>query len=196
MNYKIKERILKNLLIEITKKYDYLITEFKTGEINKKTKLMYDYVTELLNRDGLKEKIRLLSQLSKKENKKIAVIAVDLDNFKIINTSYGHEIGDMFLKSVADTLSKISGSNWVVARTGGDEFMVVIYGISYISLPAVVEKIKNEIENLKIKIGDSVITTTASFGVSIFDPASNQDIMESINKAEVGRKKRELLNMP
>ncbi len=186
MNYKIKERILKNLLIEITKKYDYLISEFKTGEINKKTKLMYDYVTELLNRDGLKEKMRSLSKLSKKENKKIAIIAVDLDNFKIINTSYGHEIGDIFLKNVAKTLRKISGSNWIVARTGGDEFMIIIYGTSYISLPAEVERIKNEIENLRIKVGDSVITTTASFGVSVYDPLSDEDIMESINKAEVG----------
>ncbi len=186
MNYKIKERILKNLLIEITKKYDYLISEFKTGEINKKTKLLYDYVTELLNRDGLKEKMRSLSKLSEKENKKIAIIAIDLDNFKIINTSYGHEIGDIFLKNVAQTLRKISGSNWIVARTGGDEFMVIIYGASYISLPAEVERIKNEIENLRIKVGDSVITTTASFGVSVFDPASDENILESINKAEVG----------
>lgn len=186
MNYKIKERILKNLLIEITKKYDYLITEYKAGEINKKAKLMYDYVTELLNRDGLKEKIRSLSQLSKKENKKAAVISIDLDNFKIINTSYGHEIGDLFLKNVADTLNNISGSNWIVARTGGDEFTVVIYGISEISLPFEVERIKNEIENIKINVGDSVIGTTASFGVSVFDPAVDNNILESLNKAEVG----------
>lgn len=186
MNYKIKERILKNLLIEITKKYDYLITEYKAGETNKKTKLLYDYVTELLNRDGLKDRIRSLSELSKKENKKIAIIAIDLDNFKIINTSYGHEIGDLFLKNVANRLNKISGLNWIIARTGGDEFMVIIYDINYTSLPAEVERIKTEIENLKITAGDSIITTTASLGVSIFDPTSGEDIMESLNKAEVG----------
>ncbi len=98
MNYKIKERILKNLLIEITKKYDYLLNEFKAEDISKKNKLMYDYITGLLNRDGFKEKLKVMSDLAIKENKTIAVITLDLDNFKIINTSYGHEIGDILKK--------------------------------------------------------------------------------------------------
>ncbi len=185
MNYKIKERILKNLLIEITKKYDYLLNEFKAEDISKKNKLMYDYITGLLNRDGFKEKLKVMSDLAIKENKTIAVITLDLDNFKIINTSYGHEIGDIFLKKIAEKLRKISKSNWTVSRIGGDEFGIAIYGTSYQTVLQDVQTIKNSIENLKMKAGDSYITTTVSIGVSFFSKDS-EDILFVFNKAEVG----------
>ncbi|WP_456384198.1 EAL domain-containing protein [Persephonella sp.] len=186
MDYRIKERILKNLLVEITKKYDYLINEYRAGGIQIKDKLMYDYITGLLNREGFKNKIKILSQLSRKENKNIAVITFDLDNFKIINTSYGHDIGDMFLKGIADILNKHSRSNWITARIGGDEFGIAIYGIDYEDLLPEVERVKEIIENYRLKVGDSTINTTASIGVSVFTPDTEENILSVLNKAEVG----------
>ncbi len=186
MNYKIKERILKNLLIEITKKYDYMINEYKAKDTQSEEKLLTDYLTSLLNRDGFKKNLLELSKLSLIEDKSIALITLDLDNFKIINTSYGYEIGDLFLKDVGKLLKNISRSNWTVARIGGDEFGIAIYGIRFNEILFEVERIKSRIENFKFKVGDSFLSTTVSVGVSIFSPHSDKDILSVLNKAEVG----------
>ncbi|WP_457621261.1 EAL domain-containing protein [Persephonella sp.] len=186
MNYKIKERILKNLLIEITKKYDYMINEYKARNIQSEETLLTDFLTSLLNRDGFKKILLELSKLSSIEKKSIAVVTLDLDNFKIINTSYGYEIGDLFLKEIGNLLKSISRSNWTVARIGGDEFGISIYGIKFNEILYEVERIKSVIENFKFKVGDSYLSTTVSVGVSIFSPDSDTDILSVLNKAEVG----------
>ncbi|WP_457623916.1 EAL domain-containing protein [Persephonella sp.] len=186
MNYKVKERILKNLLIEITKKYDYMINEYKSKKDIEEYRLYFDYLTGLLNRDGFKRSLIELSKLSALEDKSIAVITLDLDNFKIINTSYGYEIGDLFLKDIGKLLKNIGKPNWTVARIGGDEFGLAIYGIKYNEILFEVERIKSKIENFKFKIGDTFLNTTVSVGVSIYTPDSDVDIMKVFNKAEVG----------
>ncbi|ACO04767.1 MAG TPA: GGDEF domain-containing protein [Persephonella sp.] len=185
MNYKIKERILKNLLVEITKKYDYMINEYKAKDSQSEEKLLTDYLTSLLNRDGFKKTLLELSKLSSLEEKSIAVITLDLDNFKIINTSYGYEIGDLFLKEIGKLLKSISRSNWTVARIGGDEFGIAIYGIKFNEILFEVERIKSRIENFRFKVGDSYLSTTVSVGVSIYSPDSDTDILSVLNKAEV-----------
>ncbi|SNZ11215.1 diguanylate cyclase (GGDEF) domain-containing protein [Persephonella hydrogeniphila] len=186
MNYKIKERILKNLLVEVTKKYDYLINELKTENLPYKDKLSYDYTTNLLNMEGFKKQLKNLSELAKKENRKIAIIVFDIDNFKVINTSYGHEIGDLFLKSLAKKLKSLSKSNWTVSRIGGDEFGIAIYDIKSKDLLLEVEKLKEELEKFHLKIGDSIVNITVSLGVSVYEPDKENNILSSLNKAEIG----------
>ena len=81
-----------------------------------------DNLTDLFNRDVIVEYVgKLIS-----ENKKFALIIIDLDNFKYINDGYGHLFGDHVLKQYADALKKIFKERGVLGRYGGDEFFGVV----------------------------------------------------------------------
>lgn len=80
----------------------------------------YDYLTEILNRRS--GEYRIAEQLSKGEG---ALLVIDLDNFKMVNDTYGHLMGDYVLKQVADIL-KMHEKKHIVARMAGDEFLICI----------------------------------------------------------------------
>lgn len=86
----------------------------------------YDSLTKLPNRLLLKESMSQLIKFSKRHSYKFAVLFIDLDSFKQINDTYGHETGDEVLKKTADRLKSVLRESDVVARLGGDEFIVIL----------------------------------------------------------------------
>jgi len=88
-----------------------------------------DALTRLLNRRGLLVQVEKLVSLAKRNNTKLGLIYADLDDFKLINDTYGHDFGDAVLKQVAYALSGAVRESDIVARTGGDEFIVVLNDI-------------------------------------------------------------------
>ncbi len=97
MDYQTKERILKNMLIEITKKYDYIVGDYKSLEFQYKERLLKDYLTRLLNRDRFIKEFKQLQDRYKKENINLALLLIDFGDFKYISSFYGRDIGDMFI---------------------------------------------------------------------------------------------------
>jgi diguanylate cyclase (GGDEF)-like protein len=86
----------------------------------------YDGLTNLSNRELYQERLKEALEQGQSENKRVAVLCVDLDLFKNVNDSFGHPMGDRLLRLVADRLrSQVRGSN-LVARLGGDEFAVIL----------------------------------------------------------------------
>lgn len=166
MDYKIKERILKNLLVEITKKYDYILGDYKALELQYNERLLKDYLTGLLNREGFIKELIKIHKRCEKENISYGIILLDLDNFKYINGFYGSDVGDLFIKSISDILVTTFGSNSIVGRIGGDEFAVAVYDIDERELIDMSNSLKKSIEDFKFIVGDSFITTTASIGIS------------------------------
>lgn len=166
MDYRIKERILKNLLVEITKKYDYILNDYKALELQYSERVLKDYLTGLLNREGFMRELASIHRRCVREKISYGVILIDLDNFKYINGFYSSDIGDLFIKSVADMLVNIVSSNAVIGRIGGDEFAIVVYDIDDKNLIDVSNNLRKSIENYKFVIGDSFITITVSIGVS------------------------------
>lgn len=166
MDYRIKERILKNMLVEITNKYDYILGDYKALESQYRERLFKDYLTGTLNREGFINELKEIHSKCESDRVYYGVIMIDLDNFKFINSFYGHEIGDLFLKKVADILSSSLPSTSTIGRIGGDEFAVVVYDINEDMLIDISSNIKNGIESFRFMVGDSFITTTASIGIS------------------------------
>lgn len=120
-----------------------------------------DPLTDLLNRRGLDIRLPLLMD----RNPAVCVICLDLDRFKNVNDTWGHRIGDTVLVRTARRLRAAAGDTAVVARTGGEEFVVVL------PLPAAAAH--REAERLRRAIAapaESGIVVTASVGVSAFDP--------------------------
>ncbi|WP_114327095.1 diguanylate cyclase domain-containing protein [Candidatus Colwellia aromaticivorans] len=122
---------------------------FKDNEIKRQaaeekiTRLaLTDPLTGLANRNKFESSINEMAALAKREDKIIALLALDLDKFKPINDEYGHAAGDLILKSVANNLSLIFRETDLVARLGGDEFSVVLYA------PDNIESIKKHYKEL------------------------------------------------
>jgi len=85
-----------------------------------------DPLSGLANRYYLQERLRQIISDSQRNNNEFALLFLDLDHFKIVNDSLGHDVGDELLKSIAATIQDIVRINDVVARIGGDEFVIVL----------------------------------------------------------------------
>jgi len=133
------------------------------------TTAKYDSLTGLLNRRGV------LKELSSEEG---AVLYMDIDHFKNINDTYGHEKGDEVLKILGQVLKKSFRKNDIIGRWGGEEFVVVLPKTDYLSALKLAEKLRNIIENTDY----NGLHATASIGVSEFK--SKKGFEESLEKAD------------
>lgn len=87
-----------------------------------------DYLTGLNNRDGFYGKVEKLINITREKNEKLAlaILYIDLDNFKYYNDTFGHDVGDLILKEIAGVLKDIAGNNGFATRYGGDEFLITL----------------------------------------------------------------------
>jgi diguanylate cyclase (GGDEF)-like protein/PAS domain S-box-containing protein len=135
----------------------------------------HDALTRLPNRLLFHDRLQHAMAKAARSREQVAVLFIDLDRFKNINDSLGHEAGDRFLKGVADRLSGSIRRGDTVARLGGDEFVVVIERVKDIrAVAAVAEKIGHDLSQ-GISIGDHELFAGASIGIALF-PDDGQDV--------------------
>jgi diguanylate cyclase (GGDEF)-like protein len=117
----------------------------------------------------LEKSLNEISGKRKKEKvlKEIALIAMDIDHFKDINDTYGHSVGDDVLKKIVSTLKKLIREEDVVARVGGEEFMVLLPTANMDFAIEIAEEFRVAIEKLKFNTSPDLpeLKVTASFGV-------------------------------
>ncbi len=159
----IKLVILKNLLAEVSQKYDDLLGE-KEEELKKHfEKAIKDSLTGIYNRFYFFESIESKIPRYKRENKKLIVAFVDLDNFKQVNDTLGHDVGDEVLKDVVKIIKESIREYDMVARYGGDEFILYFdtENIEIVEkiLKRIVEKIDSKLNKYKI---------SASYGLAVY----------------------------
>ncbi len=138
----------------------------------------YDSLTDLPNRTLFHDRLNHAIELANRGEDEIAVFLIDLDRFKFINDSLGHDIGDIFLQSVADRLAKTTRAADTMARLGGDEFALVIEGVK--SEQGVLEVAKKLLEALAGThfIQDNELTSSGSIGVTISTPETrNKEVL-------------------
>jgi len=146
--------------------------EEKTEALQKQSKRMkylahHDSLTALPNKNLFLDRLKQAIKHAKREHQSLAVLFLDLDRFKEINDTYGHDIGDALLKKIAERLQACVRDDDTIARIGGDEFTVILPNINQISVIKVVEKIFDEIKKSIIITGID-IHTTFSAGISIY----------------------------
>ena len=125
--------------------------------------IKYDYLTGVLNRFGLEREVkRLLS-----ENKDLwnVFIFIDIDNFKEINDTFGHDVGDLLLKKFAKKLTLVANGK-TIGRLGGDEFIVFFQSQNRPEVEKMMENWMNELSG-NIQIDEQIIHITLTAGVSI-----------------------------
>ncbi len=125
-----------------------------------------DPLTRLLNRRGLEDALQISKAQASRRSLPTAAIMVDIDHFKQVNDSFGHEVGDHILRQVADTLTRLSRSSDVVARIGGEEFLLVLPETELAAARILAERIREAIGQRPLLVDFQRIGVTVSLGVA------------------------------
>lgn len=143
-----------------------------------------DSLSGLANRNYLNEFLEILIPTAKRKNSEFAFLFLDLDNFKTINDSLGHHIGDELLINVSDVLKKVLRPNDFIARVGGDEFVLIIQDFkSNLELTNIIKRVQEQLSKPWL-IQTNPISTTCSVGIAIF-PKDGQDIISLMKNADI-----------
>ncbi|MBI2980712.1 MAG: GGDEF domain-containing response regulator [Deltaproteobacteria bacterium] len=143
-----------------------------------------DPLTQLPNRLLLKDRLRQSLSLARRQRQTVAALFVDLDRFKEINDTLGHEAGDLVLKEVAERLRVSVRQEDTVARVGGDEFIVLLYGPKTETDAAqVATRILRKIDEPYL-ISEKRLRVTASIGIALF-PQSAEESQELLRNADL-----------
>jgi diguanylate cyclase (GGDEF)-like protein len=138
----------------------------------------HDPLTELANRSLLYQMFQYYSAYMLREKKQIAMLFLDLDNFKTINDTFGHEVGDKALIYLAGQLKYCLRDGDIAIRLGGDEFIIMLTGINNCNeVMAIADRFYKKIE-VPINIDNHEININASMGISLFpDDGMNIDTL-------------------
>jgi diguanylate cyclase (GGDEF)-like protein len=149
-----------------------------------------DPLTDILNRRGLERELKRSLAHVKRYGASAALVYLDLDGFKRVNDGYSHAAGDAVLKAVAVLLSRHIRESDVVARVGGDEFVLLLWSCSEAAAVAKAEAIELAIARLTVSHEDAVLQVGASCGVTPLLPLDRpQDLLDRADRAMYARKR-------
>ncbi len=143
-----------------------------------------DAMTGLYNRRFLEEYIGTLVSGTQRRKSTITVLMLDLDFFKQVNDTHGHEVGDKVLKTLADVLLRNVRSSDIAVRYGGEEFLLALMDTGGDAAMKVAEKIRAEVEATKVPINGGMLQKTISIGVAEF-PSDSDTFWQIVKFADV-----------
>ncbi|HXE96090.1 MAG TPA: GGDEF domain-containing protein [Dongiaceae bacterium] len=156
-----------------------VLTEQRHQIEDLRTAVRIDGLTRLANRSSFDEKLNEMITVHKRYGEPFSLLMIDLDNFKVINDSYGHPAGDRILKGVALKIkASLRGSDFL-ARFGGDEYAVILIKSDAAAATEVAWKLCEEVRGSRFLLDDVHLTTTLSIGVA---EARGTDSEESLLK--------------
>jgi len=160
------------------------ITERKANEQQIEFLAHHDVLTKLPNRLLVKDRLQQAMAHADRSNSKLAMLFLDLDNFKTINDSLGHSVGDALLKTVASRLQDCVRDTDTISRQGGDEFLIVLTDLPDAEAATpIVEKL---LERFQIPFNADAheVTTSVSIGVALY-PDDGADLETLQKKADM-----------
>lgn len=151
----------------------------------------HDTLTGLPNRLLLSARLDHSLQKAKRENSAIGILFLDLDNFKEINDSLGHTIGDEVLKQITKRWNECIRAEDTLARLGGDEFLIVLEGINHGSDAALLAT--NILTSLSapLEVGEHELTVSSSIGICVF-PKDGDDLLSLVKNADAAMYKAKI----
>jgi diguanylate cyclase (GGDEF)-like protein len=146
---------------------------------------IHDSLTGLFNRRFLDETLPIELARSKRAHSSLTILLLDIDHFKKINDTYGHQVGDAVLQSVGHALKTNVRAGDIVCRYGGEEFILVFPGMQAEDGRARAEKLRKMIESQTISAKNQLIAVTISIGGSVYpqDGKSNDELISMADLA-------------
>jgi len=126
----------------------------------------YDFLTRLLSRSGLYEQLRQTDDSGQPNVQSAGVMLVDIDYFKAVNDSFGHDSGDAVLQEIASRMRTVIGDQGMLCRFGGEEFMVVLFNHEQTALFRIAEQIRIAIFMRKFLLQGNTVSITVSIGIA------------------------------
>ena len=144
-----------------------------------------DPMTKLYNRRYFSEVSEDIFNMSKRTNNDVSLVMFDIDDFKNVNDTYGHHIGDKVIIGVADILLEYTRKSDIVCRYGGEEYIILLPDTELESSMKLAQTVRELVEKMVIIYDkDKELQVTISVGVSMVDIAVDDDIEIAINKAD------------
>ena len=154
------------LLTHELRKYHADVLKLQNELITARTEAELDFLTGLVNRRRFERAVLEMINEYQTRGYPFSLILMDIDNFKKINDTYGHPVGDHVLKEIALILKTFLRANNISARVGGEEFAILVPGANAQEGVTVAQRLKSAIENRVFSTPDGEIKITASFGVT------------------------------
>jgi diguanylate cyclase (GGDEF)-like protein/PAS domain S-box-containing protein len=159
------------------------VTERKRAEAQVRSLAYHDALTGLPNRRLFNDRLSVALAQAHRLRHRVAVLFLDLDHFKVINDSLGHDLGDRLLRTVAERLQSAVREGDTVARLAGDEFTLLLPGVTQTVDPAkVAEKILESLR-LPLQLHEHELKVTASLGISVY-PEDGRDPETLVRNAD------------
>lgn len=145
----------------------------------------HDSLTNLVNRRELDARVRTALESAHLDDDRHALCYLDLDQFKVINDTKGHIVGDKFLRHLGQALNKIVRSSDTLARLGGDEFAVLLVRCPLAQAQRVADKLRKAVEEFRFELDGATHHSTVSVGLVTIDSTtrSADDIMSAADAA-------------
>lgn len=138
-----------------------------------------DPLTGLYNRRVMSEQVKKFYEKYKKDKEPFSLIICDVDDFKVFNDTYGHDCGDIVLKSISKELESHKKNGDYVCRWGGEEFLIMLYGIKVDKARKVAERFRKNIEDMEVNYCDLKIHISMTFGVAcVLEAESYNDLFK------------------
>jgi diguanylate cyclase (GGDEF)-like protein/PAS domain S-box-containing protein len=167
------------------------LIEIGTLQSKLRAQAVRDPLTNLFNRRYLDETLDRELARSAREGYPVCVIMMDIDHFKQVNDTYGHEAGDQILKSLATTLITQNRRGDFACRYGGEEFVIVMPNIQVETAYQRAEYFRTCLGSLNVQYGSFNLTTTLSIGIACY-PSNGEDresVLRAADRALYGAKK-------
>jgi polar amino acid transport system substrate-binding protein len=160
---------------------------FKQLKLQKQLKILVatDSMTKLYNRRYFEDSAEQFLQLAKRNNTDLSLIMLDVDNFKKVNDTYGHKVGDIVLIKLAEILQDLSRKSDIICRFGGEEFLILLPQTDLEGTKFMAEKIRAYIEEFALQLDTAnQLKFTVSLGVSQVDIFQDKNIEDGIKRAD------------
>jgi diguanylate cyclase (GGDEF)-like protein len=144
-----------------------------------------DVLTGLPNRRFAIERLQQEWQTGSRSKRPMACMVIDVDQFKSINDSYGHDVGDLVLQETAQSIKRGLRAQDVVCRTGGDEFLVICPETDTAAALVCAERVRKSVAEMRVLTGDVELQGSVSIGVAARS-AATADIDRLIKRADEG----------
>ncbi len=158
------------------------ITDHHQYKLSLEALAFHDPLTRLANRRKFQEEVERAIEKSDESGKTFAILYFDLNRFKTVNDTYGHEIGDELLKYVAARVASILRKPDILARLGGDEFALLLNNCNETGIEIVLERLLDNVTR-PFKVGENTLIADLSIGSSVY-PKHGKNLTELLRHAD------------